>query len=94
MGRRMVMVLAVAVSVIGSGLLISTVKAAEVPRISKEELRAKLGNSDLIILDVRRAPDWNTSSVKIQGAVRADPADVAAWADTVPTEKTLVLYCA
>ena len=94
MAKRVLMVLAVAVSVVGSGLLISTVKAAEVPRITKEELRAKLGDPDLAILDVRRANDWSTSSVKIKGAVRADPADVAAWADKYPTEKTLVLYCA
>ena len=94
MGRKMFMVFAVAVSVIGSGLLSSTVKAAEVPRITKEELRAKLGDPNLVILDVRRGADWSTSSVKIKGAVRADPGDVAAWADTYPTEKTLVLYCA
>ncbi len=62
--------------------------------VRREELRARLGDPDLVILDVRRATDWSTSDVKIQGAVRADPGDVAAWADTYPKEKTLVLYCA
>ena len=90
----MLMVLAVTLSLVGSSLLSSAATAAEVPRITKEELRAKLGDPDLAILDVRRANDWSTSSVKIKGAVRADPADVAAWADKYPTEKTLVLYCA
>ena len=94
MGRRMLMVLAVTLSLVGSSLLSRAATAAEVPRITKEELRAKLGDPNLVILDVRRGPDWSTSSVKIKGAVRADPGDVAAWADTYPTEKTLVLYCA
>ena len=94
MERRMLMVLAVAFSLVGSGLVSSTVKAAEVARITKEELRARLGDPDLFILDVRRANDWSKSNAKIKGALRADPGDVAAWADKYPTEKTLVLYCA
>jgi rhodanese-related sulfurtransferase len=88
------MVLAVTLSLVGSSLLSSAATAAEVPRITKEELRARLGDPNLAILDVRRANDWSTSDAKILGAVRADPGDVAAWADTVPKEKTLVLYCA
>ena len=94
MGRRSLMVLAVTFSLVGSGLLSSAVKAAEVARITKEELRAKLGDPDLVILDVRRGKDWSASDVKIKGAVRADPGDTAAWADKYPKEKTLVLYCA
>ena len=88
------MVLAVAFSLVGSGLLSSTGNAAEVARITKEELRARLGDPDLLILDVRRANDWTTSDARIKGAVRADPGDIAAWADTYAKEKTLVLYCA
>lgn len=94
MERRGLMVLAVAFGLVGSSLPSTAVKAAEVSRITKEELRARLGDPDLVILDVRRATDWSTGDVKIQGAVRADPGDVAAWADKYPKEKTLVLYCA
>ncbi len=94
MGRSMLMGLAVAFSLVGGGLLSSTVKAADVARITKEELRARLGDPGLLILDVRRANDWSTSDAKIKGAVRADPGEVADWADKYPKEKTLVLYCA
>lgn len=67
---------------------------AEVPRMAKSELKAQLGQSDLIILDVRRDSDWNSSGDKIQGAVRENPGDFKRWADKYPKEKTIVLYCA
>ena len=69
--------------------------ATNVPRMNKEELKQKLGNSDVVILDVRASKDWNKSELKIKGAVREDPAiDVQSWAHKYPREKTLVFYCA
>lgn len=70
------------------------VLANEVPRISKEELRAMLDNPDLIIVDVRTSASWEKSKVKIQGAVREDPNDTKSWAEKYSKDKTLVLYCA
>ena len=75
---------------VGVGIIL----AAEVPRISKEDLRAMFGNPDLIILDVRTGGSWEKSNVKIQGAVREDPNDAKSWAEKYSKDKTLVLYCA
>jgi hypothetical protein len=63
------------------------------PRISKEELRAMLGNPDLIIVDARTSGSWEESKLKIQGAVREDPKDAKSWAEKYSKDKTLVLYC-
>ena len=68
--------------------------AAGVPQITAEELNAKLGNPDVIIIDVRRSGHWKGSDQKITGAVREDPKDVEGWAGNYAHGKTLVLYCA
>lgn len=68
---------------------------AEVPRMTKEELKSLLGNPGIIILDVRAGFDWDDSGWKIPGAVREDPKkEVRSWAGKYPKEKTLILYCA
>jgi rhodanese-related sulfurtransferase len=72
----------------------NTQSAQDVPRISKEELKAKLGSPDLVLLDVRSRNDWDKSSEKILGAIRMDPETVDAWADTLQKDKETVLYCA
>jgi hypothetical protein len=66
----------------------------EVPRISKEEVKAMLGNPDVVILDVRESQSWKEAKWKIQGAVREDPTkDVKTWAERYPKDDTLILYC-
>jgi len=75
-------------------LLVAAVAAAGTPKITHEELKSKLGEPDLIILDVRRAGHWKASDQKIAGAVRKDPKDVETWAKKYPHDKTLILYCA
>jgi len=75
-------------------LLAVTVAVAGVPLITAEELKAKLGDPNLTILDVRREAHWNASDRKIVGAVREDPEAVESWAGKYAKEKTLVLYCA
>jgi rhodanese-related sulfurtransferase len=69
-------------------------KSADVPRMTREELRAMLGNPNLVIIDVRYGTDWTGSDLKIKGAVREDSQAVESWANTFPKDKTLVLYCA
>jgi len=39
----------------------------DVPRMTKEELKAKLDNPDLVIIDARSAHDWEDSETKIKG---------------------------
>ncbi len=66
----------------------------EAPRMTKEELKAKLGNPDIVIIDVRIGEEWKVSKEKIQGAIREDPEkDIKNWAEKYPKDKTLVFYC-
>ncbi len=65
-----------------------------VPRMTKQALRAVMGNPDVIIIDVRQPGDWANSDLKIKGAVREDPEAVQSWANKYPKDKTLVFYCA
>lgn len=62
--------------------------------VTQEWLTKKMGSPDIVILDVRRSGDWNTSADKIKGAQRMDPGQVSAWAGKLDKDKTYVLYCA
>lgn len=64
------------------------------PRITKEELKARLGDSTVSIIDARSASEWSGGDAKIPGAVRGDPNDVGSWAKDYPRDRTLVIYCA
>ena len=66
----------------------------DAPRMEMEELKARLGSPDLILIDVRYGKDWSESDRKIVGAVREDPQEFDAWSGKYPKTKTLVLYCA
>ena len=87
-----IMALIVGVTILS--LLPVRVAAAGAPRITVEELNARLGEPDVIIIDVRRAGHWKGSDQKIPGAVREDPKDVEVWVGKYAHDKTLVLYCA
>ncbi len=76
------------------GMYVTSAMSADVPRMTQDELRALLGNPDLVILDVRASSDWTASGLKIKGAVREEPNDIASWANKYSKDKTLVLYCA
>jgi len=69
-------------------------RAQDAPRISKDELKTKLGSPGMVLIDVRTESDWEKSGEKITGAVRMDPATVDAWAATLPKGKEIILYCA
>ncbi len=73
---------------------ISMSAAKDVPTITKEELKAQLDSSDVMILDARTGKDWKSSEFKIKGAVRANPSEFDKWAGSFSKDKTLVLYCA
>ena len=76
------------------GILATLATSADVPRMTKDELKAMLGNPDLVILDVRAKKDWKDSDSKIQGAIREDPDSVKSWTGKYTKDKTFVLYCA
>lgn len=67
--------------------------SSEVPRMTKEELKAALGSRDLIVIDARAAGHWSASNMKIAGAIREAPAEFSKWYDKYSKDKTLVLYC-
>jgi predicted sulfurtransferase len=67
--------------------------AAEPPRITKEELKQRLGDPDIVIVDVRTGRDWTGAVRKIPGAVREEPGDAGGWAERYPKDKPIVLYC-
>jgi rhodanese-related sulfurtransferase len=77
-------------------LLASPVLSAadNVSTVTKEELKAQLDSSDIIILDVRTGKDWKSSEFKIKGAIRANPGEFDNWAETYPKDMKLILYCA
>jgi len=68
--------------------------AGNAPRITKEELKSMLGDAKLVIVDLRRSKDWDSSEYKIKGAVRADPdpRKVESWASSYGKDKTFVVY--
>ena len=69
-------------------------KSTDASRMTKEELKAKLDNPDLVTIDVRLGKDWTGSDLKIKGAVREDPEAIDSWVNKYPKDKTLVFYCA
>ena len=72
-----------------------TQSAAEVHRISKEDLRSHIGDPDTTLIDVRQEGDWQQSGRKIKGAVREDPMQaVESWQAKYPKDGKIVLYCA
>ena len=77
-----------------AGILTTFAESADVPRMTKDELKAMLGNSDLVILDVRYKKDWTDSDSKIKGAIREDPESIKSWVEKYSKDKTFVLYCA
>lgn len=80
--------------VISVGAVLAAVAQDGMPRISKEELRAMQGSPELAIIDVRSPKDWESSEMKIRGAVREDPTNIPNWIRKYSPEKILVFYCA
>ena len=77
-----------------TALSAETVSGPEnVPRMTREQLKAQLGNSDFVIIDVRSAHDWEESNTKIKGAIRENPSKLDSWVNNYPKDKTIVLYC-
>ena len=71
----------------------AVLRADEAPRMTKEQLKAQLGNPDVMIIDVRLSQAWNGSKEKIRGALREDPTMMDSWIGKYPKEKTYVFYC-
>ena len=70
------------------------VSALEPLRTTKEDLKQRLGNPEIVIVDVRSGSDWKNSQRKIPGAVREEPNDVDGWEKRYSKDRPLILYCA
>jgi len=68
--------------------------ALNAPRISKHDLKARLGNPQVVVIDTRLPYDWTAGEGKIAGSVREDPGNVDSWASKYSKDKTIVTYCA
>lgn len=63
--------------------------------IKPETLKSEIAGSSAtpFILDVRRADDRNASSEQLAGANWKDPTRITEWADALPKDRDIVLYC-
>ena len=90
-GERLRLAFAVGFAI---ALLVSSFACATAPRITKEELKAVLENSKVIIADDRNARDWTSSEYKIKGTIRVAPGKEEPWAARYPKDEMIVFYCA
>ncbi len=72
---------------------ICLIDVQDVPRMSVDELKVRLDDPSLIIIDVRSPGDWNGSSTKIKGAYREVLEKIEEWTPRYDKEKAVVLYC-
>ncbi len=70
------------------------VKADDAHMMTKEQLLPLLGKADIIVIDLRTKYDWDSSKVKIKGAVREESMKFGSWMNKYPKDKTIILYCA
>ncbi len=65
----------------------------DAPLITKEELKAKLGDPAVTVIDVRYKANWKKSNQKIARAVREEPNEISSWAGKYKKDQVLVFYC-
>jgi len=78
---------------LASVLLSVAAVAAEPVRITKEELRKRMGKPGIVVVDVRIGGGGFQGDRKIAGSFREDPFGVNEWAPRYPKDTPIVLYC-
>ena len=64
---------------------------ADVQRITKEELKAKIDKGEnIVVLDMRAKGSYDGSKFKIKGAVRLSPVEVES---KINKDKEVITYC-
>ncbi|MDH5501458.1 MAG: rhodanese-like domain-containing protein [Gammaproteobacteria bacterium] len=61
--------------------------------ITVEQLQADEHASRIVLIDVRLAEDFSADPILIPGAVYRDPEDIEQWADQLPVDAKIVVYC-
>jgi membrane protein DedA with SNARE-associated domain len=69
------------------------IRSLRAVRISPEELKSKLGNDDLIVIDLRHFLDTLHDPQAIPGALQIYPEDLEKRYHEIPAERDIVLYC-
>jgi len=65
-----------------------------IPRITKEELKAKMDkNEDLVIVDARAEDSYNLSNQKIKGSIRITLDELEKVIKNPPVGKEIITYC-
>lgn len=67
--------------------------AANITALSKDQLKAELNQSEMVVIDVRPTFSWLLSGSKIPTAVREDPGEVPSWITKYDKDQPIVLYC-
>ena len=83
----------IALLLVLSGYPPVSVFASEAPRMEKDMLKTRLGQADVIVIDVRAITDAMLEG-KIMGSVRENPKDFDEWYGKYSKRKIIVLYCA
>ncbi len=66
----------------------------KVPRITGQELEARLdAKDDILILDVRNQTDYDASAQRLPGAVRIPAGEVEARLGELDPDREVVAYC-
>lgn len=92
-GRMLFLFAALLLGVYGCTVM-EKISTDDVPRMQADELKSRLNDPALIIIDVRAYDDWKESLAQIKGAVREIGGDESGWAHKYSKNKTIVLYCA
>lgn len=66
--------------------------SGDIPFISIEELKDKLGVPSVVILDVRIPKHIAASRFKVKGAVWVNPKEIDQWINLFSKDSTYVLY--
>lgn len=67
---------------------------AKLPRITAEELKAKLSRNEAVfILDVRMPDDYDNAKQKIKGSVRISPYDLKTRMNEIPKDRDVITFC-
>lgn len=62
--------------------------------ISPQELKERLASADApVVIDVRRASDYEQDPVALPGAVWRDPSRVEDWGPELANDRDVVIYC-
>ena len=67
---------------------------AKAPSVSPNDLYARLGTANApLLIDVRRPQAFDADQVRIIGAARRLPDEVAKWRGALPASRPIVAYC-